>query len=397
MRALLLVLDSVGIGGAPDAADYGDGGANTLGHILEGAPDLRLPNLDSLGLPELAPGNRSYGSHTTYKSSYGKMTERSAGKDTTTGHWEIAGVILEEPFATFERFPDDLVRAIERDAGVQFIGNYPQSGTTILAELGAEHVRTGKPILYTSADSVLQIAAHEQVIRIDRLYDICTVARQHADRFRIGRVIARPFTGPEGNFSRTSRRHDFSMEPPRTILNAISENGQAVIGIGKINDIFAGQGITESFPTDGNAEGMQRIADEWERLEDGLIFANLVDFDMLYGHRRDLAGYAGALDQFDQWLGEFTAQVLPDDLVIITADHGNDPTYRGTDHTREQVPLFVLHQNETRPLGVRKTYADVAATLADYFELTERWAVGESFLSKGDLHQSQTQPLKASN
>jgi phosphopentomutase len=396
VRALLLVLDSVGIGGAPDAAKYGDEGANTLGHILERVPDLRLPNLESLGLPELVPAYGSDGSCATYKGSYGKMQESSAGKDTTTGHWEIAGIILEEPFATFERFPDDLVRAIERDAGVQFIGNYPQSGTTILAELGAEHVRTGKPILYTSADSVLQIAAHEQVVRIDRLYDICTVARQHADRFRIGRVIARPFTGPEGNFSRTSRRHDFSMEPPRTILNAISESGHAVIGIGKINDIFAGQGVTESFPTDGNAEGMQRIAEKWGHLEAGLIFANLVDFDMLYGHRRDPAGYAQALAQFDQWLGKFMAQVLADDLVIITADHGNDPTFRGTDHTREQVPLFVVHKNEKSSLGVRRTYADIAATLGDYFELTEEWPVGESLLLKSD-EQCETRRLKASN
>jgi phosphopentomutase len=325
------------------------------------------------------------------------MTERSAGKDTTTGHWEIAGVILEEPFATFERFPDDLVRAIERDADVQFIGNYPQSGTTILAELGAEHVRTGKPILYTSADSVLQIAAHEEVIRIDRLYDICTVARQHADRFRIGRVIARPFTGPEGNFSRTSRRHDFSMEPPRTILNAISESGRAVVGVGKISDIFAGQGITESFPTNGNAEGMQRIAEQWDRLEAGLIFANLVDFDMLYGHRRDPAGYGQALEQFDQWLGEFMTKVLPADLVIITADHGNDPTYRGTDHTREQVPLFVLHNNQTRSLGIRKTYADVAATLADYLALPKRWEAGDSFLSTTKSHPYEESELRASN
>jgi len=387
VRALLLVLDSVGIGGAPDAAQYGDEGANTLAHILEQLPELRMPNLDSLGLSELLPAYRSHTSYTTYKSSYGRMTERSAGKDTTTGHWEIAGVILEEPFPTFDRFPDELVRAIERDAGVQFIGNYPQSGTTILAELGAEHVRTGKPILYTSADSVLQIAAHEQVIPIDRLYDICRIARQHAARFRIGRVIARPFTGPEGNFSRTSRRHDFSMEPPRTILNAISENGLAVIGIGKISDIFARQGITESFPTDSNAAGMQRIAEQWERLEAGLIFVNLVDFDMLYGHRRDPAGYGCALEQFDQWLGEFMTKVLPTDLVIITADHGNDPTFRGTDHTREQVPLFVLHNKEAQALGVRKSYADVAATLADYFALPAGWLAGESFLSKSNSDQ----------
>ena len=382
MRALVLVLDSVGIGGAPDAASYGDEGANTLGHILERKPELQLAHLESLGLVELVQAHRSHRSYTTYKSSYGKMTERSAGKDTTTGHWEIAGVILEEPFATFERFPDELVRAIERDAGVQFIGNYAQSGTTILKELGAEHVRTGKPILYTSADSVLQIAAHEQIIRIDRLYDICAVARQHADPFRIGRVIARPFIGSEGNFSRTARRHDFSMEPPRTILNSIAESGRAVIGVGKISDIFAGQGITESFPADGDAEGMQRIRENWQRLEDGLLFANLVDFDMLYGHRREVDGYAAALAQFDEWLGEFMSQIAPSDLVIITADHGNDPTFRGTDHTREQVPLFVLHRNETRPLGVRETYADIAATLADYFELSSPWPVGESFLSK---------------
>lgn len=382
MRALVLVLDSVGIGQAPDAVEYGDEGANTLGHILEQSPDLRLPNLDSLGLRELAPADRPYVSHTTYKSSHGRMTERSAGKDTTTGHWEIAGVILEEPFATYERFPDELVRAIERDAGVQFIGNYAQSGTTILTELGAEHVRTGKPILYTSADSVLQIAAHDEVVRIDRLYDICTVARQHADQFRVGRVIARPFTGPEGNFSRTSRRHDFSMEPPRTVLNAISEQGFPVIGVGKISDIFAGQGITQSFPTDGNAEGMQCIAETWESLQTGLLFANLVDFDMLYGHRRDVPGYAQALEQFDQWLGEFLPKVAASDLVIITADHGNDPSYRGTDHTREQVPLFVLHNDGASALGTRKTFADVAATLSAYFDLPNAWPAGDSFLPK---------------
>jgi phosphopentomutase len=397
VRALVLVLDSVGNGGAPDADKYGDEGANTLGHILGQSPELRLPNLESLGLGEVVPAYRSNRSYATYKGSYGVMQERSAGKDTTTGHWEIAGVILEEPFATFARFPDELVRAIERDAGVQFIGNHAQSGTTILQELGAEHVRTGKPILYTSADSVLQIAAHEQVIRIDRLYDICTVARQHADRFRIGRVIARPFTGAEGNFLRTGRRHDFSMEPPRTVLNAISENGHAVIGVGKISDIFAGRGITESFPTDGNAEGMHQVAENWQRLESGLIFANLVDFDMLYGHRRDVAGYAQALAQFDQWLGEFLGRITPPDLVVITADHGNDPTFRGTDHTREQVPLFVLHENQARALGIRNTYADVAASLAEFFGLPDRWPAGESFLTKHRVPWDQRPKAEAPN
>ena len=382
MRALLLVLDSVGIGHAPDADDYGDAGANTLGHILEQRPDLQLPNLDSLGLGELGPAHRSYVSHTTCKSSFGRMTERSAGKDTTTGHWEIAGVILEEPFAVYERFPDELVHAIERDARVQFLGNYARSGTVILDELGDEHVRTGKPILYTSADSVLQIAAHEEVIRIDRLYDICEVARQHADRFRIGRVIARPFAGPEGNFARTSRRHDFSMEPPRTILNAISDENLPVIGVGKISDIFAGQGITDSFPTNDNADGMKRIDDVWRTLEKGLVFANLVDFDMHHGHRRDVAGYAAALEEFDRWLGGFTPQVRPSDLVMITADHGNDPTHPGTDHTREQVPLLVMYNGAARDLGTRETFADVAATLGDYFALAEPWSIGTSFLVK---------------
>jgi phosphopentomutase len=382
VRALLLVLDSVGIGHAPDADDYGDAGANTLGHILEQRPDLQLPNLDSLGLGELGPAHRSYVSHTTCKSSFGRMTERSAGKDTTTGHWEIAGVILEEPFAVYERFPDELVHAIERDARVQFLGNYARSGTVILDELGDEHVRTGKPILYTSADSVLQIAAHEEVIRIDRLYDICEVARQHADRFRIGRVIARPFAGPEGNFARTSRRHDFSMEPPRTILNAISDENLPVIGVGKISDIFAGQGITDSFPTNDNADGMKRIDDIWRTLGKGLVFANLVDFDMHHGHRRDVAGYAAALEEFDRWLGAFIPQVRPADLVMITADHGNDPTYPGTDHTREQVPLLVMHKGAARNLGTRETFADVAATLGDYFALAEPWSIGTSFLAK---------------
>ena len=385
MRALLLVLDSVGIGHASDADDYGDAGANTLGHILEQRPELQLPNLDSLGLRELIPNSGN--APREPRASFGKMRERSAGKDTTTGHWEIAGVILDEPFAVYERFPDELVRAIERDARVQFIGNYARSGTVILDELGEEHVRTGKPILYTSADSVLQIAAHEEVIRIDRLYDICEVARQHADRFQIGRVIARPFAGPEGNFARTSRRHDFSMEPPRTVLNAISEENFPVIGVGKISDIFAGQGVTDSVPTNDNADGMKRIEDIWRTLEKGLVFANLVDFDMHHGHRRDVAGYAAALEDFDRWLGTFIPQVRPADLVMITADHGNDPTHRGTDHTREQVPLLVMNNGAARDLGTRETFADVAATLSDYFALREPWPIGASFLPNAEAAQ----------
>jgi phosphopentomutase len=374
VRALLIVLDSVGIGNAPDAAKYGDEGANTLAHIFEREPDLRLPTLDSLGLARLFDRDGDV------RASYGRMREQSAGKDTTTGHWEIAGAILEEPFAVYERFPDEIVRAIERDADVEFIGNYPRSGTVILDELGPEHIRTGRPILYTSADSVLQIAAHEEIVAIERLYEICEAARRQADSFRIGRVIARPFIGTEGAFKRTSHRHDFSINPPRTVLNALFDANGAVIGVGKISDIFAGCGITESHPTSSNSEGISQIERLWGERRHGLIFANLVDFDMLFGHRRDVCGYANALREFDNWLATFLNEVEPDDLVIITADHGNDPTFRGTDHTREQVPLFVLHHNQHRDLGTRATYADVAATLSDYFQLPS-WPNGCSFLS----------------
>jgi phosphopentomutase len=308
------------------------------------------------------------------------MRERSAGKDTTTGHWEIGGVILDQPFATFERFPDELVHAVESETAVRFIGNCARSGTKILEELGTEHIHTGNPILYTSADSVLQIATHEEVVPLERLYDICRVARRHADHFRIGRVIARPFLGVAGNFRRTTHRHDFSMQPPRTILDAIREHGLAVVGIGKISDIFAGQGITESFPTGSNVEGMAQIDKLWSENRDGLLFANLVDFDMLYGHRRDVAGYADALKKFDNWLGNFLPKISLDDLVIITADHGNDPTFRGTDHTREEVPLLVVYNGDSGSLGIRSTFADVAAALSDYFELPRPWLIGTSFL-----------------
>jgi phosphopentomutase len=378
VRALVIVLDSVGIGHAPDAEKYGDEGANTLGHILEAVPDLALPNLRLLGLDELI--GRGGGNGHGYLASFGKMQERSAGKDTTTGHWELAGEILDVPFAVFEHFPEALVRAIEAAAGVKFIGNYARSGTTILQELGPEHIRTGQPILYTSADSVLQIAAHEEVMPVDRLYQICEVARRCSDPYRIGRVIARPFLGEEGNFRRTANRHDFSMKPAGTVLEAIQESGTRVIGVGKIHDIFAGQGITESHPTVSNDDGMTKMSELWGSGADSLIFANLVDFDMVYGHRRDVRGYADSLAAFDRWLGPFLKTVKPNDLVIITADHGNDPTFPGSDHTREQVPLFVLHNGESRNLGTRSTFADAAASLAEFFQLAEPWPSGISFL-----------------
>ncbi len=398
VRALLLILDSVGCGHAPDAAAYGDAGADTLGHIFQQRPGLALPALDSLGLATILgrdgspsrPRVEEAAASTIHgrlgepslplRASHGRMRERSAGKDTTTGHWEIAGAILAEPFATFGKFPDELVQAIEREAGVVFIGNCPRSGTAILDELGPEHISTGHPILYTSADSVIQIAAHESVLPLARLYEICQLARRHADSWRIGRVIARPFTGEAGAFRRTSGRHDYSMLPPRTVLNALADAGVPVHGVGKISDIFAGSGVAHSTPTASNAEGMAAIDSLWSSIRHGLIFANLVDFDMLHGHRRDVAGYARALTECDAWLGGFVGRVAPGDLVIITADHGNDPTWRGTDHTREEVPLLVLHGGRTADLGTRGTFADVAATLAEFFALAEPWPVGESFL-----------------
>jgi phosphopentomutase len=387
MRALVIVLDSVGIGHAPDAAKYGDEGANTLGHIFARYRDIWLPNICALGLPKILDEKYSWTRKSfglPHLASFGKMEERSAGKDTTTGHWEIAGVIVDVPFSVFARFPYELVKEIERDAGVKFIGNYAQSGTTILEELGPEHTRTGHPILYTSADSVLQIAAHEKIIPLEKLYEICRVARRHADNFRIGRVIARPFNDTNGKFARTANRHDFSMKPPRTVLNAIADAGFPTIGVGKISDIFAGEGITESHPISSNREGMGLIDNLWSKTKSGLVFSNLVDFDTAYGHRRDVAGYAMALAEFDEWLGPFIDKISPEDLVIITADHGNDPTFHGTDHTREQVPLFVMHNRESRDLGTRSTFADIAATLTEFFQLPERWPVGSSFLERSE-------------
>jgi phosphopentomutase len=279
-----------------------------------------------------------------------------------------------------------LIGPIEEEAGVTFIGNYPQSGTTVLAELGTEHLLTGHPILYTSADPVLQIAAHESIVPLDRLYEICQIARKHADAWRFGRVIARPFTGEVGAFRRTAGRHDYSMLPPPTVLNVLKDHGYAVEGVGKIADIFADSGITRSTPTASNAEGMQAIESRWEDVGNGLVLANLVDFDMHYGHRRDVAGYARALVEFDAWLATFLPRVLPEDLLIITADHGNDPTWRGTDHTREEVPLLVLHGGSTEALGTRATFADVAASLAVFFGV-EAWPVGTSFLPRGRSKQ----------
>lgn len=359
-RCICMILDSVGCGDAPDAADYGDAGADTLGHLYGTIPGFSLPHLESLGLGELL----AMPDHVKKRpeASWARLTETSAGKDTTSGHWELMGCGLDEPFATFESFPADLVAELERRGEVEFIGNFASSGTEILVQLGEEHLKTGKPILYTSADSVLQIAAHEEVFGLQRLWDLCKTARTLLDErgIRVGRVIARPFLGDSSEtFKRTGNRHDYSLMPGETVLNRLQAAGVTTIGVGKISDIFADSGISESHPTKSNAEGMEVIEKLWrERREvPHFIFANLVDFDSLYGHRRDPEGYAQCLREFDRWLGGFIPMVEPDDLVIITADHGNDPYHPGTDHTREQVPVLTLGLGKALEDG---TFSDVS-------------------------------------
>ena len=361
-RALLIVLDSVGCGAAPDAA-FGDAGADTLGHLFE-REGLELPNLAKLGLLEVLDRGKS---PTLPGAAWAKMREKSVGKDTTTGHWEIAGCVLEKPFDTFESFPKDLLDEI----GGPFLGNVAASGTEILERLGEEHLKSGYPIVYTSADSVLQIAAHEERYGLKELYDLCQRAREVLDQrgIRVGRVIARPFLGDSAaSFKRTTNRHDYSLMPPETVLNRLQAAGVETIGVGKISDIFAGSGISESHPTKSNADGMAMIERLWreKREQPHLIFANLVDFDMLYGHRRDPAGYAQCLREFDAWLGEFLPGV-DGDFLLITADHGNDPYHGGTDHTREQVPLLTLNA-PLEPVN-SEDFTQVARLVAARFEL----------------------------
>lgn len=377
-RVLLIVLDSVGIGHAPDAERFDDLGADTLGHIREAVPNLSLPNLDSAGLlatQQLAAG-LAVSSPATL--SYAALTERSVGKDTTTGHWEIAGAPVLEPFTTFSKFPEEFVSEMERAADCHFIGNYAQSGTRILEELGEEHLRTGHPILYTSADSVIQVAAHEKIIPISQLYKICEACRVLADRERIGRVIARPFLGELGAFERTSHRHDFSMVPPETVLNRLEKSGIETVGIGKISDIFADSGISESHPTSSNAEGCRRIDEllSQKRPAPHLLFANLVDFDMLYGHRRDPHGYGKALEEFDSWFSTLVPRIDEETLLLITADHGNDPTWKGTDHTRERVPLLLGHPGSPQNFGIRESFSDIAATITSWFGISHKGLAG---------------------
>lgn len=375
-RIAVIVLDSVGIGELPDAAQFGDAGSHTLGHIAR-EYEMKLPHLRSLGLDRIAPIDQwQPDTRVNANAYYGKMAEVSAGKDTMTGHWELMGLRIDKPFQTFpEGFPDELIQLFESRTGRKVLGNKPASGTEILDELGEEQMKTGAWIVYTSADSVLQIAAHEEIIPLDELYKACEIARELTmeERFFVGRVIARPYVGQPGSFTRTPNRHDYAVKPPQpTVLNALQEAGLETISVGKINDIFDSEGINQSNPTKSNADGIQKTIDLLGTEFKGLLFTNLVDFDSLYGHRRDPIGYGKALEQFDEAVPALLERIGENDLLMITADHGNDPTHPGTDHTREYVPILVYSPRFNSPakLATRTTFADVGATIADNFKVT---------------------------
>ena len=384
-RIIWIVLDSVGVGELPDAADYGDVGRDTLGHIARSRP-LNLPTLLRLGLGNIKPlAHLPAAAHPA--ASFGKGATVSPGKDTTTGHWEMAGIWLDQAFPVYHHgFPPDLIAEFERQIGRKTIGNKPASGTEIIKELGEEHVRTGFPIVYTSGDSVFQIAAHEDVIPIAGLYCMCEIARKLLDGpHRVGRVIARPFAGAPGNFRRTERRHDYAVEPPRPmLLDVLAARQIPVFGVGKIHDIYNGRGVDRYVTTKNNADGMARLHESLAQQSSGLIFANLVDFDMLFGHRKDVEGFARSLEEFDALLGPFLAALLPTDLLLITADHGcdPDPVNPTTDHSREYVPIlaFTPGAQSGADLGTRQTLADMGQTVAENFGGT--LPHGQSFLAE---------------
>ena len=383
-RVLLIVLDGAGIGAMPDAPEWGDAGADTFGHILESRP-VRLPNLQQYGLGNIR-ALKGVPPLDQLRGSYGRCASRSNGKDTTTGHWEMAGIILEHAFPTYPNgFPSSVIDKFIKATSVPgILGNIPASGTEIIKQLGEEHVKTGEPIVYTSADSVFQIAAHEEVIPLGRLYEICEIARRILDgEHRVGRVIARPFLGQLGSFYRTENRHDYAVPPPReNLLPALADDDLDVVCIGKIASIYDSLGVTQDLTAKNNEQSIDQTIKALKDSTRGLIFSNLVDFDMLYGHRRDTEGYAKALEHFDARLPEIESAMRDDDMMMITADHGNDPTFRGSDHTREYAPLLVYGKNARAGinLGTRSSLADIGQTIAENFGL--RLSAGESFLSK---------------
>jgi phosphopentomutase len=392
-RVVWIVLDSVGIGALPDAVDYGDVGRNTLGHIAESRP-LKIPNLVRLGLANVAP-LKHLSPSVAPTGAFGKGVTRSPGKDTTTGHWEMAGVWLDQAFPVYPHgFPRETIEAFEKQIGRETIGNKPASGTEIIQELGEEHVRTGKPIVYTSGDSVFQIATHEEVIPIAELYRMCEIARKLLDGpHRVGRVIARPFTGAPGNFVRTPRRHDYAVDPPKPmVLDVLQERSVPVFGIGKIHDIYNGRGVEQYVTTKNNDDGMQKLTAAVRERKRGLIFCNLVDFDMLYGHRKDVEGFAKSLEEFDGLLEQFLPLLTPSDLLMITADHGCDPDLRWetTDHSREYVPILAYSPaaGAGANLGIRNTLADMGQTVAENYGGTIPH--GKSFLEEVSQRSAQS-------
>ncbi|NOG27374.1 phosphopentomutase [Lysinibacillus fusiformis] len=382
----VVVMDSVGIGEAPDAANFGDVGSHTLGHIAEKMNGLTMPVMESMGLANIEPLQGMQATNEP-KAYYGKMQEASVGKDTMTGHWEIMGLNIDKPFKVYpDGFPAELIAELEKRTGRKVLCNQPASGTQVIEDFGKEHMETGAIIVYTSADPVLQIAAHEEIIPLDELYKICEIARELTlqPEYLVGRVIARPFIGTSGDFSRTSNRHDYALKPfGRTTMNVLKDAGLDVIAIGKISDIFNGEGVTDAVRTKNNTDGMDKFAEVVRRDFHGMSFLNLVDFDANFGHRRDPLGYGQALQEFDARLPEITSAMSEDDLLIITADHGNDPTFHGTDHTREYVPLIVYSPrfNGGAELELRETFADIAATVAENFQV-EAPAFGKSFLQE---------------
>ena len=382
-RVHLIVMDSVGIGEAPDAAQFNDVGSDTLGHIAE-TVGLKIPHLEQLGLGTIRPleGVEAVADHQGYAT---KLEEVSVGKDTMTGHWEIMGLNIQKPFRVFpEGFPPELLQQIEAFSGRKVVCNLPYSGTEVLDDYGPGQMETGDLIIYTSADPVLQIAAHEEVIPLEELYRICEYVREITkdEPYMIGRIIARPYLGEPGNFKRTSNRHDYALDPfGKTVLDSLKDNGKDVIAVGKINDIFNGQGITETVRTKSNMDGVDQLLKVMDKDFTGLSFTNLVDFDALYGHRRDTKGYAQAIEDFDQRIPEILAALKEDDLLIITADHGNDPTFPGTDHTREYVPLLVFSKNMKASGALPQGYfADISATIAENFNVPQT-ENGKSFLT----------------
>jgi phosphopentomutase len=385
-RICTIVLDSVGIGELPDAAQFGDQGANTLRHIASSVPELNLPHLVQLGLANIEPLHHIKGIEYPL-AYYGKMAEISVGKDTMTGHWELMGLHVKSPFQVFpDGFPASLIQQFVKETGRPVIGNIAASGTAIIDQFAQEQMQTGAWIVYTSADSVFQVAAHEEVIPLTELYQACEIARRLTmkDEYAVGRVIARPYIGKPGAYQRTSNRHDYAVKPPnKTVMNGLKDADFDVIAIGKISDIFSGQGITEQIHTKSNREGIDAILQTMQKPFSGLCFCNLVDFDSLYGHRRDPVGYANALMEFDSSLSNIINCITERDLLVITADHGNDPTFKGTDHTREYVPLLVYNSLFQKPssLGTRSTFADVAATIAENFNVQDP-QIGNSFFQQ---------------